>query len=100
MKSANSRGAPFPASYVPGAPPIEVTPDSLRTWITRELSAIAGTIETLRQASPQVATEAPSRPEAGMIRLAKGGWNPTSNASYDASVGVLVKYQGGAWKEV
>lgn len=100
MKSSNTRGAAFPSAYSPSPPPIEMTPETIRSWVSQELGAIAAAIETLRRAAPQVATSAPERPHDGMLRLAKGGWNPTSNASYDPAVGVLVLYRGGAWAEV
>ena len=67
----------------------------MRTYLEDELQKIELTIQTLADASIQVADDAPDNPRKGMVRYAVSGWDPLG----DGSTGLMV-YNGTAWVAV
>lgn len=48
----------------------------LQTYLESEFRKVQDSIQSLVDASPQVAFKAPERPRLGMIRYAKSPWDP------------------------
>lgn len=69
--------------------------EGIRTYLEDELQKIELTIQTLADASIQVADDAPDNPRKGMVRYAVSGWDPLG----DGSTGLMV-YNGNAWVAV
>ena len=69
--------------------------DSLKLYLRDELQAIEKSIQTLADASIQVADAAPENPRKGMVRYAVSPWDPLSNGFSG-----LVVYNGTAWAAV
>jgi hypothetical protein len=89
------KGDLFPVTWQPALAPSN--DEDFRRWVTKEMTRLQAVIANLNDMVPQVATKAPASPKAGMIRLAKGGWNPTGAGGYNPAIGILVRYVGGAW---
>ena len=67
----------------------------VRQYLEDELQKIEQSIQTLADASIQVADDAPDNPRKGMVRYAVTGWDPLG----DGSTGLMV-YNGTAWVAV
>ena len=70
--------------------------EGLRQYIEEELQKIELSIQTLADASIQVAEQPPANPRKGMVRFATTGWEPLG----DGTTNFLVVYNGTAWVAV
>jgi len=72
-----------------------VIEEGIQRYFQDELQRIETAINTLAQASVQVAEDAPENPIKGMVRYAVSPWNPLGNGFSG-----LVVYNGSAWVAV
>jgi hypothetical protein len=72
-----------------------VIEEGIQRYFQDELQRIETAINTLAQASVQVAEDAPVNPIKGMVRYAVSPWNPLGNGFSG-----LVVYNGSAWVAV
>lgn len=70
---------------------LEKANSNLQVFIAEELRKIEQSLQSLVEASPQVAFKEPSNPSLGMIRYAKSPWNPLGTGNG------WVFYNGSAW---
>ncbi len=84
-------------TYAPTVPPRDT--GGLAGWVYKELTLIGQLLSQLAIKNPQVAYKAPATPLAGMIRLAKQGWDPTSFTGYDPDIGAWVRFNGTSWED-
>lgn len=83
---------PYPAAFVPdGSPNLPGGDDK---YLRAQLAAIQTTLDQVLNMLPQVATAAPVRPQAGMIRKAVSPWRPVVGQTTDR----WVVYSGTAWE--
>ena len=78
--------------YTPGTPPANSNDP---VYLQNELKKIRTAFSKLEERGPKVATQAPTKPQAGWIRFAAAPWNPLGTGS-----NVMVYYNGTAWTAV
>lgn len=70
-------------------------PDFLPNYLQEELREVEASIQSLSDASLQVADREPENPRKGMVRYAIAPWDPLSNGSPG-----LVVYNGTSWSAI